>query len=161
MILLLALAILLAGAWIGARGMRRFGASLRRVGDGTWRPGAAVVGGLLGFTALALLARGEWAPALGLLALGALAAFGARRPAPRLRTAAPAARMGRGEAARVLGVGVDAPAGEVEAAYRRLMRAVHPDAGGTAGLAAQLNAARDAMLRADPAGGAATRRPAP
>ena len=28
----------------------------------------------------------------------------------------------------------------------RLMRAVHPDKGGTAGLAAQLNAARDRLL---------------
>ncbi|HET6970801.1 MAG TPA: molecular chaperone DnaJ, partial [Phenylobacterium sp.] len=33
-----------------------------------------------------------------------------------------------------------------QAAYARLIRAVHPDKGGTAGLAAQLNAARDRML---------------
>ena len=35
---------------------------------------------------------------------------------------------------------------EIQAAYTRLMRAVHPDKGGTAGLAAQLNAARDRLL---------------
>jgi DnaJ-class molecular chaperone len=35
---------------------------------------------------------------------------------------------------------------EIQAAYVRLMRAVHPDAGGTSGLAAQLNAARDRLL---------------
>jgi hypothetical protein len=29
----------------------------------------------------------------------------------------------------------------------RLMRSVHPDKGGTSGLAAQLNAARDRLLR--------------
>ena len=33
-----------------------------------------------------------------------------------------------------------------EAAYNRLMRMAHPDKGGTSGLAAQLNAARDRLL---------------
>ena len=36
---------------------------------------------------------------------------------------------------------------EIQAAYVRLMRRVHPDAGGAAGLASQLNAARDRLLR--------------
>ncbi len=55
--------------------------------------------------------------------------------------------MSRAEAASMLGVAETAGRDEVEAAYRRLIRRVHPDAGGAAGLAAQLNAARDVLLR--------------
>lgn len=55
-------------------------------------------------------------------------------------------RMGLAEAASMLGVAEGADAATIEAAYRRLMLRVHPDQGGAAGLAAQLNAARAAML---------------
>jgi hypothetical protein len=51
------------------------------------------------------------------------------------------------EAREILGVGIDATREEIKAAYGRLIRSVHPDAGGTAGLAARLNAARDALLK--------------
>jgi hypothetical protein len=56
--------------------------------------------------------------------------------------------MGIAEAASMLGVAEGADAETIEAAYRRLMFRVHPDRGGAAGLAAQLNAARAAMLSA-------------
>jgi curved DNA-binding protein CbpA len=36
---------------------------------------------------------------------------------------------------------------EVRAAYARLIQMAHPDKGGTAGLAAQLNAARDRLIK--------------
>jgi MFS superfamily sulfate permease-like transporter len=55
--------------------------------------------------------------------------------------------MSRAEAASMLGVGEDAGRAEIEAAYRRLMFRVHPDQGGAAGLAAQLNAARAVLLK--------------
>jgi curved DNA-binding protein CbpA len=55
--------------------------------------------------------------------------------------------MSAAEARRILGVGEGATPQEIQAAYSRLMRAVHPDKGGTAGLAAQLNAARDRLLK--------------
>jgi hypothetical protein len=54
--------------------------------------------------------------------------------------------MGLAEAASMLGVAEAADPETIEAAYRRLMFRVHPDRGGAAGLAAQLNAARAAML---------------
>jgi hypothetical protein len=54
--------------------------------------------------------------------------------------------MGRTEAASMLGVSETAGRDEVEAAYRRLMLRVHPDQGGAAGLAAQINAARAVLL---------------
>jgi hypothetical protein len=50
------------------------------------------------------------------------------------------------EARSILGVGPDATKAEIQAAYARLIRLAHPDKGGTAGLAAQLNAARDRLL---------------
>jgi DnaJ family protein C protein 19 len=57
--------------------------------------------------------------------------------------------MSRAEAASMLGVAEAAGRDEVEAAYRRLMFRVHPDLGGAAGLAAQLNAARAVLLKVE------------
>jgi curved DNA-binding protein CbpA len=50
-------------------------------------------------------------------------------------------------AASILGVSPQASEAEVQAAYRRLIVRTHPDQGGTEGLAAELNAAREAMLK--------------
>ncbi len=55
--------------------------------------------------------------------------------------------MSQGEALRILGLDAGADQGAIEAAYRRLMQRAHPDLGGTSGLAAQLNAARETLLR--------------
>jgi curved DNA-binding protein CbpA len=55
--------------------------------------------------------------------------------------------MSLDEARSILGVGADATREEIQAAYSRLMRLAHPDKGGTSGLAAQLNAARDRLLK--------------
>ena len=51
------------------------------------------------------------------------------------------------EARAILGVGPDATAGDVRAAHRRLVSAVHPDKGGSAELTRRINAARDVLLR--------------
>jgi hypothetical protein len=85
-------------------------------------------------------ARGGWIGGSILLTAALWMATSARGP----RTSGP--RMGRGEAASLLGVAENASREEIEAAYRRLMFRVHPDQGGAAGLAAQLNAAREVML---------------
>lgn len=55
--------------------------------------------------------------------------------------------MGRAEARALLGVGQDAAEADIRAAYARLIRLAHPDRGGTHGLAAQLNRARDVLLK--------------
>jgi curved DNA-binding protein CbpA len=55
--------------------------------------------------------------------------------------------MSLDEARAILGVGPTATAPEIRAAYTRLMRRAHPDQGGTSGLAAQVNAARDRLSR--------------
>ncbi len=52
----------------------------------------------------------------------------------------------RAEALAVLGLAEGATKGEIRAAHRRLMRTAHPDQGGSAWLAARLNAARDLLV---------------
>jgi len=49
---------------------------------------------------------------------------------------------------RVLGVQPDATAAEINASFRQLARSAHPDAGGTVDRMAELNAARDAGIKA-------------
>ncbi|HEV7661104.1 MAG TPA: J domain-containing protein [Allosphingosinicella sp.] len=63
-----------------------------------------------------------------------------------LRRSFGAPAMRANEARTLLGVRDDANVEEIRAAHRRLIARVHPDAGGSAGLASQLNAARDALL---------------
>lgn len=55
--------------------------------------------------------------------------------------------MPRDEAAKLLGVAPDADAATVHDAHRRLIAKVHPDAGGSEELAAQVNQARDVLLK--------------
>jgi curved DNA-binding protein CbpA len=56
--------------------------------------------------------------------------------------------MSAAEARSILGVEPDATPDQIRSAYTRLMQRAHPDKGGTTGLAAQLNAARDRLLKA-------------
>jgi hypothetical protein len=50
------------------------------------------------------------------------------------------------EAYQILGLEPDASQEEIHQAYRRLIKGVHPDSGGSAFLAAKINAARDILL---------------
>lgn len=115
-----------------------------RVGSGLIASAAIGAGGLLG-------ARGEWIPA-GVLVVVGFALAGAARSArgPAARPSQPPVRpsgMSAAEARAMLGVGEGATTEDIQAAYSRLMQRVHPDKGGAAGLAAQLNAARDRLLK--------------
>lgn len=53
--------------------------------------------------------------------------------------------MSRAEAAKMLGVTLDASEAEINAAYRALMKTVHPDAGGSEILAQQAQEAREVL----------------
>jgi hypothetical protein len=108
----------------------------------------SAAGAIVCFTAAAVLVfREAWIPAAVLLGLGLSLLGSARLPPPSKRTPAPAReRMSAQEARSILGVGPEATTQEIQAAYTRLMRMAHPDKGGTSGLAAQLNAARDRLL---------------
>jgi DnaJ family protein C protein 19 len=110
----------------------------------------AAIGGLLLAVLLLLTGRGATAIA-ALVMLGPLLwswigearqkPHGAgRRPGPARQT------MSREEAYAVLGLAQGASKAEIRAAHRRLMRAAHPDAGGSDWLAARINEARDVLL---------------
>lgn len=57
-----------------------------------------------------------------------------------------ASAMRPNEARALLDVGEGASLDEIRAAHRRLIAKVHPDAGGSVGLATRVNAARDALI---------------
>jgi hypothetical protein len=113
-----------------------------------WRlvSGASAVAALAGAAYAGV--REAWVPAVVLVLIGGWLALSTRRPpgsAPP--PAGRAGRMSLEEARSMLGVSAEAGPEEIKAAYTRLMRLVHPDKGGAAGLAAQLNAARDRLLK--------------
>jgi hypothetical protein len=89
--------------------------------------------------------RGGWGKSIVLVVMGLWLAVSTRRTG--MGPPAASGKLGDSEARAILGVGPDASAEEIRAAYSRLMRMAHPDKGGTDGLAAQLNAARDRLLR--------------
>ncbi|MFN7303728.1 MAG: molecular chaperone DnaJ [Phenylobacterium sp.] len=142
-ILLAAVAAFAVLIWAGRRGDRTGRREWRLIAGGLAL--AAVVGG----TVLAL--RGAWPAGLVLIFTGLGLAGLARSPGPRPGPAptAPSPEpdgMSLSEARSVLGVGPDASREEILEAHARLIRRTHPDAGGTDGLAAHLNAARDRLL---------------
>jgi hypothetical protein len=115
-----------------------------------WRflSGGGAIAALIAAAILAI--REAWLPAALLLGLAVVMMGSARMNLRRAASPAPArARepMSREEARSILGVGPEATPEEIQAAYSRLMRLAHPDKGGTSGLAAQLNAARDRLLK--------------
>jgi len=131
---LLAAAAVVALVWLGRKG-RRAGGDFRTV--------AAVIAVLAFVGAAAAGARGAWLLAVPLALAGSSLAVAARkRKAARPSSGGMAAE----EARAVLGVGAEAGTEEIQAAYLRLMKRAHPDQGGSTGLAARLNAARDRLL---------------
>jgi hypothetical protein len=137
-LLLAAAAILVFVLWgAGARRLQRI--AYWRSASGLSAIGAIAVAGLLAV-------RGELIPGAVLGALGVWLAIMARWPRP-FRAPPAAEAMSRDEARAILGVGREATPADIQEAYTRLIRRAHPDQGGTSGLAAQVNAARDRLSR--------------
>lgn len=138
--LLIGVAALGALLWLGGR-RPIFGRREWRILSGALSVAAFAAAAYLGM-------RGGWSRAAVLGVLGLWLASSARAPAARPTGAARSqSALGEAEARSILGVGPEAEAAEIQAAYMRLMRMAHPDRGGTDGLAAQLNAARERLLR--------------
>ena len=112
-----------------------------------WRIGAGALS-IAAFAGAAFTGvRGAWGTSVVLVVLGIWTATVARqRPMIGKPGPARAVETSLTEARSILGVGPQASREEIQAAYARLIRMAHPDTGGTAGLAAQLNAARDRLL---------------
>ena len=105
--------------------------------------GAALVGAVMA-------AKGK--PLIGApLLVGATLFFFARSQPGRKKSGKPVPQPVSSQAVidarRLLGVGPDADARAIRAAHRRLIASVHPDKGGTEALAAQINAARDLLIK--------------
>ena len=122
---------------------------------GGWRVGAGLGAVLMVVVGAAVAIRGDEWVGLPLIGLGLILAFAGRvkRGAwrPRGPASSGAARdagdtMSAAEARSLLGVSDQAGPEEIRAAYVRLIKRIHPDQGGTAGLASKLNAARDRLL---------------
>ncbi len=122
----------------------RLGRQSERRNRGQWRV-AATVFAACGFGAAAVaLMRGAYVQAAALAAAALWVVVSSRQ---RTTPQKPGPEMEEAEARSILGVRADASREEIKAAYLRLIRTVHPDKGGTEGLAARLNAARDRLLK--------------
>ncbi|WP_295707637.1 molecular chaperone DnaJ [uncultured Brevundimonas sp.] len=137
--------IWLALAAIAVWALVRLGRQTERNGRGDWRVAATLISAALLGGAVLAAARGAWIVAVGLAGAGLYLTISSRlRPQTVSR---PAETLSAAEARAVLGVAEHASAAEINAAWKRAMARVHPDQGGTQGLAVRVNAARDRLLR--------------
>ena len=136
---LLAATLFFGWMWIRSGVIRR----------GGWRVGAGLLAAVLVVVGVVVSVRGEWIVGLPMVLLALFSAAGGRlNRGPRAAPASePTSGMSAAEARSILGVEPSATTEDIKAAYARLMQRAHPDKGGTTGLAAQLNAARDRLLK--------------
>jgi hypothetical protein len=144
--LVLVVALFLGWMWMRSEVLRR----------GGWRVGAGLLAVVLVVAGAVLSIKGDWIIGLPMVLIALLSAAGGRinrrsfaggRAETRRSPPAPAETMSEAQARSLLGLEFGASPVEVRAAHKRLMQMAHPDKGGTAGLAAQLNAARDRLLK--------------
>ena len=138
--------IWLALAAIAVWALVRLGRQSERPGRGQWRIAATLLGAVMLAGGVLAASHGAWLAAAGLVGAGFYLILSSR-----IRTAVGKAMrpdiIGDAEARAILGVPADASPEAINAAWRRLMGRAHPDQGGTEGLAARVNAARDRLLR--------------
>lgn len=126
--------------------MVRLGRQTERARRGHWRISATILSAAMLAGAVFAVARGAWLIAGGMALAGVWLAVQSRIR-PVTVKARPVEPMSKAEARAILGVAADADAQTIHAAWRRLMARAHPDQGGTEGLAARVNAARDRLLK--------------
>ncbi len=136
-LLILALGLLALLVWLG-QGTQ---ASKRHL---NLARAALAVGAAAGAVIVGL--RGLWPLSIAL----AVASAWLGRGVKPLNPVSAGQTMSAAQARAILGVTADADAAVIEAAWRNMMRRTHPDQGGTDGLAAQVNAARERLRREHP-----------
>lgn len=139
--------ILLALAGIALWALVRLGRQGERPGRGQWRISATVLAAVLLGGGVLAVARGLWLWGAGLMVAGLWLVVSSRLRTPAARAETRSEALSEAEARAILGVGADATAGQIQSAWRRVMARAHPDQGGTEGLAARVNAARDRLLK--------------
>ena len=144
--ILLGLALL-----VGLYGLYRFilAANVRQVAALFLAAAVLGVGTALFFLAL----TGRLAAALGLLialwpvGMGLWLRYRRTRRAAGANGAADSSAMSRADALDTLGLAEGADEAAIRAAHKRLIKKLHPDQDGSAGLAARINRARDVLLK--------------
>jgi len=137
--------IWLALAGIAVWTLVRLGRQSEKPRRGHWRIAATLLGAVMLAGGVLAGSHGAWIASAGLVGAGAYLIWSSR-----IRTAPASARtepMDAAEARSILGVNKDASPQAIQAAWRRVMARAHPDQGGTEGLAARVNAARDRLLK--------------
>ncbi|MEQ7156513.1 molecular chaperone DnaJ [Brevundimonas aurifodinae] len=133
--------LVLAGVAVWA--LVRLGRQTEGPRRGQWRVAATLISAVMLAGGALALSRGAWITGAGLCGAALWLTL-----ASRIRAVPPrAGGLSDAEARSLLGVPVGATSQDITAAWRRLMARAHPDQGGTEGLAAKLNAAKDRLLR--------------
>ena len=128
---------------IGVWALVRLGRQTEGPRRGQWRVAATLISAAMLAGGALALSKGAWISGGALVGAALWLTVSSRiRSIPEKRES-----LGDAEARSILGVGIDATPEAINAAWRRLMGRAHPDQGGTEGLAARLNAARDRLLR--------------
>lgn len=135
--------IWLALAVIAVWALVRLGRQDEGPGRGHWRVTATLFSAVLLAGGALLAFRGAWLAASAVAGAGLWLTIASRQRTAPLRED----RLSDAEARSILGVPAGATPEAINAAWRRLMGRAHPDQGGTEGLAARLNAARDRLLK--------------
>jgi DnaJ-domain-containing protein 1 len=124
----------------------RLGRQGERAGRGHWRITATLFSAVMIGGGVLAGSHGAYLATAGMVTAGFYLIFSSRiRPAPP-KPAKPEP-LSEAEARAILGVRSTATKTEINEAWRRLMGRAHPDQGGTEGLAARVNAARDRLLK--------------
>ena len=134
--------ILLVGVLIGGFALYRFmlNANAREVMAMILTVGALIIGSALFFLAI----TGRLPAALGILAAMAPILISWWNAKERVKV--PAGEMSTYDAMEILGLKGKPSEEDVEEAYKRLMKKVHPDQQGSEGLAKNLNQAKETLL---------------
>ena len=141
--LLIGLGLAAVAIWV----LVRLGKQTEKARRGHWRISATLLGGTCFAGAVLCVAKGSYIWAAALFVAGLYLVLQSRIRTTTPKPAVPVGpQMSKAEARAILGVSENASSADIQAAWKRLMARTHPDQGGSEGLAARVNAARDRLL---------------